>query len=130
MMNASRDFKSNQCSMFNLLCALGKLERIDSWVVYVWKRIPILLQGNGVLRALLGFIERNCWIVLCFIVLCPTSKGRNLRKWNQMELGFCCWATAFMTSWLLRKDHGWCDPLRSKVLYCIIRINKIKGLVN
>ncbi len=26
--DASRDFNSGQCSMFDLLCALGKLERI------------------------------------------------------------------------------------------------------
>jgi hypothetical protein len=91
--------------------------------------IIISALGNGVLRTLLGFIEKNCWFVLYFIIHFPTSKGGNLRKWNQMELGFCCWVATLVTSWLLREDHEWCDPLKSKVLYCIVRIGKIESLV-
>jgi hypothetical protein len=98
----------------------------------VWKRgtgIVMGVLGNGVLRALLGFMERNYWIVLCFIVLCPTSKRGNLEKWNKIKLRFCCWTITFMTSWLLRKDQKWSHLLRSRVLCCNVKVCKVEGLV-
>ncbi len=91
----------------------------------MWKKgtcIIISALGNGVLRALLGFLEKNYWIILCFIVLCPTSKGGNLGKWNKMELRLCCWIVTFMSRWLLREDQEWSHPLRSKVFCCDVRV--------
>ncbi len=124
-MNVYIDFKSGQCGVFDMLCASRKLEGTVWRVVFVWKRGTCIVLGtlqNGVLRSLLGFMERNYWIVLCLIVLYPTSKGRNLGKWNKMELGFCCWTVTFMTSWLLREDQKWSHPLRSRVFCCNVRV--------
>ncbi len=34
-----------------------------------------------------------------------------------------------MTNWFLRKTQEGSDPLKSKILYCIVKISKIKGLI-
>ncbi len=92
--------------------------------------IVISALGNGVLRALLGFMERNYWIVMCLIIFYPTSKGRIWETKIRWSWGFVCWAAAFMTSWLLQEDQEWsCDPLRSRVLCSNVRVCKVEGLV-
>ncbi len=49
---------------------------------------------NGVLRALLGFIEKKCWIVPYLIILCPTSSRGEI------------WESEIRWSWgLLLNSH-------------------------
>jgi hypothetical protein len=95
----------------------------------VWKKIHVLF-GEWGFKNIIGLHKEK--LLNCFVPHYSLSNFQGekiLRKWNQMELGFCCWVATLMTSWLLREDREWCDPLRSKVLYCIVRINKIEGIV-
>ncbi len=94
----------------------------------VEKKFDIVTNAlrNGVLRALLDFIEKKCWI---FHYSLSNFQGEKFEKVKLDGVGVCCWIATFMISWFLSLDHEWCDPLRSKVLYCIVKINKIECLV-
>lgn len=79
-----------------------------------------------------GFMERKCWNVLCLILLYPTSKGKDLlTKINQLGIGTLLFNNDLAHSWSIGFwDKIICDfdALRSRVLCCILRNNKIVGL--
>jgi hypothetical protein len=73
--------------MFDLLCALGKLEGIVQRVFYVWKKIPNIVTREWAFKNIIRLHREkllNCYVFHCFM---SNFQGEKFEKMKSDGVG-------------------------------------------